>query len=405
MRPESRPDPILPVAVSVREHPAREAGRLAFGGIVDLDQDLPADGQLPLLPAPEGPRVRLLELVDRYGVPTMAQGRGAPLELAVYIGACILTPHRVRVSRGRLVTTVRELRDFLFGPTWRPGPTGNRPGDWERVRAAALNASDLWLPLENGDLWRAVAVRKIPPADYRPEYLDRQVIFDVELPDGAAHGPVIDRLELARLRLVSGPKFRAYIAAHSVAWRPGVTRRRHPRNRSVHLWSSDPAHYPVLTAEARRRLAFGSEDKKNRTRADQDAAWEDLAGVEILTRTATTQDGRRGWLIVPEAAAAAIRAPTQPENLTYATGESECSSNHRSPRPRRSRNPSGPHCLLGPARYWRALRLDGSRLCDARSRERPRSGKAKPSLRRAKASSRPRRPRSESVREDISSQS
>ena len=52
-------------------------------------------------------------------------------------------------------------------------------------------------------------MRKIPPADYRPEYLDRQVIFDVELPDGAAHGPVIDRLELARLRLVSGPKFRA----------------------------------------------------------------------------------------------------------------------------------------------------------------------------------------------------
>ena len=119
------------------------------------------------------------------------------------MGACILTPHRARVSRGRLVTTVRELRDFLFGPIWHPSPTSNRPGDWERVRAAALNASDLWLPLENGDLWRAVAVRKIPPADYRPEYLDRQVICDVELPDGAAHGPVIDRLELARLRLVS----------------------------------------------------------------------------------------------------------------------------------------------------------------------------------------------------------
>ena len=139
------------------------------------------------------------------------------------------------------------------------------------------------------------------------------------MPDGA----VIDRLALARLRLVSGPKFRAYIAVHSVAWRPGVTRRRHPRNRSVHLWSSDPAHYPVLTAEARRRLAFGAGDKKNRTRANQDAAWEDLAGVEILTRTATTQDGRPGWLIVPEAAAAAIRGPTQPENLTYATGESD----------------------------------------------------------------------------------
>ena len=307
VRPERRVDPILPVVQSVREAPEREAGRLAFGGIIDPRRDLPEAAQLPLLPAPEGPRVPLLELVDRNGVPTMAQGRGAPLDLAVYIGACILTPHRVRASRGRLVTTVRELRDFLFGPTWRPGPTGNRPGDWQRVREAALNASDLWLPLENGNLWRAVAVREIPPADYRPEYLDRQVIFDMELPAGAAHGPVIDRLELARLRLVSGPRFRAYIATHSVAWRAGITRRRHPRNRSVHLWSSDPGNYPILTAEDRRRLAFGSGDKKNRMRADQDAAWEDLPGTEILTRTATTPDGRRGWLVVPAAAAEAIR--------------------------------------------------------------------------------------------------
>ena len=136
------------------------------------------------------------------------------------------------------------------------------------------------------------------------------------------------------------PKFRAYVAAHSVAWRPGVTRRRHPRNQSVHLWSSDPAHYPVLTAADRRRLAFGSQDKKNRTRANQDAAWEDLAGVEILTRTATTQDGRRGWLIVPEAAAA-IQGPAQPENLTCATGEQRSRKslrhNNRTPSPPRPR--------------------------------------------------------------------
>ncbi len=184
-------------------------------------------------------------------------------------------------------------------------------------------------------------MRKIPPADYRPEYLDRQVIFDVELPDGAAHGPVIDRLELARLRLVSGPKFRAYVAAHSVAWRPGVTRRRHPRNQSVHLWSSDPAHYPVLTAADRRRLAFGSQDKKNRTRANQDAAWEDLAGVEILTRTATTQDGRRGWLIVPEAAAAAIQGPAQPENNVRVSHCGTTTGPHLHPDPDSDRRKEG----------------------------------------------------------------
>ena len=106
-------------------------------------------------------------------------------------------------------------------------------------------------------------MRKIPPADYRPEYLDRQVIFDVELPDGAAHGPVIDRLELARLR-----------------------------------------------------LAFGDDDKGHRTRAQQDAAWEDLPGVEILTRQAATPDGQGGWLIVPEEAAAAIRKGEPPKEET-----------------------------------------------------------------------------------------
>lgn len=301
---ETRSDPILPVVRSVREHPAREAGRLAFGGIIEKVGPLPA--QLPLLPAPSGPRVPLLELVDRYGVPTMLQGRGAPLELAVYIGALLLTPHQERRNYTEVVTTVREVRDFLFGGTWRPGPTGNRAGDWARVREAALNTSGLWLPLEDGDLWRGVVVRKIPPADYRPEYLDREILFDTRFPS-AGDGPVIDKLALSRLRRVSGPKFRAYVAAHSVAWRPGVTRRPHPRNRRFHMWSVNPENYPVLTREDRRRLAYGVADKKHRTRGEQDAAWEDLPGVEILTRTASTADGRRGWLVVPDEAAAALR--------------------------------------------------------------------------------------------------
>ena len=47
------------------------------------------------------------------------------------------------------------------------------------------------------------------------------VLIDVELPPGSAHGPVIDRSELAGLGVDSAPRFRAYIAAHSVAWFPG----------------------------------------------------------------------------------------------------------------------------------------------------------------------------------------
>ena len=86
------------------------------------------------------------------------------------------------------VYTIEYMRLDGGGPSWRLG-AGSGSG--------ARRAAGLWLPLENGNLWRAVAVREIPPADYRPEYLDRQVIFDVESPAGAAHGPVIDRLELA----------------------------------------------------------------------------------------------------------------------------------------------------------------------------------------------------------------
>ena len=273
MRPNLRIDPIFPVVQSVREAPEREAGRLAFGGIIEDRKSLPA--QLPLLPTPEGPRVPILELSDWRGVPTMARGRGAPLDLRLAVGACVLTPHGARAARGRLVVTVRELRDFLFPNGWE------RWRDWPRIREALFRARDYVLPVGGGN-WLPFALRWEPGENAE---LDDPVLIDVELPPGASHGPVIDRRELARLGLRSAPQFRAYIAAHSVAWRPGVTRRRHPRNRDVHLWSSDPANYPVLTTADRRRLAFGAQDKGNRTRADQDAAWEDLAGVEIFTGT------------------------------------------------------------------------------------------------------------------------
>ena len=112
MRPERRIDPILPVMVTVQEHPEREARRLAFGGIIEDRKSLPA--QLPLLPPREGPCVPILELSDWRGVPTMARGRGAPLDLRLAVGACVLIPHAARAARGRLVVSVRELRDFLF---------------------------------------------------------------------------------------------------------------------------------------------------------------------------------------------------------------------------------------------------------------------------------------------------
>lgn len=308
VRADTRIDPIFPVVQSVREHPAREAGRLAFGGIIEDRQSLPA--QLPLLPAPEGPRVPLLELSDYRGVPTMARGRGAPLDLRLAVASCVMTPMALRRTRGRIVTTVRELRDFCFPNGWQRGR------DWPRIRDALYRAPSYSIPgpfrIPEGLAGRWIPFGlQVEPGENAG--LDDLVVIRVELPPDSGTGPVIDGPELFRLGVVSGPKFRAYIAAHSVAWRPGITRRPHPRNRRFHMWSSNPANYTLLTREDRRRLAFGVHDKRDRTRANQDAAWEDLPGVEIVTRKVSTPDGRRGWLVVPEAAAAAIRSDANME--------------------------------------------------------------------------------------------
>ncbi len=291
VRPESRLDPIIPV-VKIREHPAREAGWLAFGGILDPDREMP-DAQLPLFATGgQGPRVALLELQDWRGVPTMSQGRGAPLDLRLAVGACILTPYAARAARGRLVVTVRELRDFLFPNGWR------RLRDWPRIREALRRARDYVIPDEQGGYWYPFALRYDPGADAG---LDDTVWIDVELPPGSAAGPPIDRRELAQRGVGSGPGFRAYIAAHAATWLPGKTRVVIPGSK-YRTWARDLAAYPVLTRKDRRRLAFGTKDKKPRTIAQMDGPWEDLPGIEIVDREAVDRDGRLGWRFVPTAA-------------------------------------------------------------------------------------------------------
>ena len=303
VRAVTRVDPILPAlrVTSVLEPRAREAGRLAFGGLVEGREDLP-EMQLPLFDlGREGPRVAMLELADARGGPIMARGRGAPLDQRLFVAACVMTPLTIREAQEPLVTTVRELRDFCFPNGWRRGR------DWPALRSALVRLRDYAIPWIVGTTaggWWPVALRFAPGLDAQ---LDDQVILDVRIPPGSGDGPVIAQPDLVQLGVSSGPRFRAYIAVHSVAWRPGRTRRPHPRNRDFHLWSADAANYLTLTRADRRRLAFGVHDPGHRTRAQQDTAWEKLPGIEILSRRAVRPDGERGWLIVPSAAAAAIR--------------------------------------------------------------------------------------------------
>ena len=307
VRAATRTDPILPTVQSVREHPARAAGRLAFGGLVEGREDLPAVGQLPLFATARGPRVPILELADVRGGPIMAQGRGAPLDLRLFVGASLMTPFADRSGRTTLAVSVRELRDFLFPNGWQRGR------DWPRVQAALGRMHNHRIPgpfpLHDWGVvrdWLPVALRGGATEDAD---LDDLVVLDVPTPARRRQRPgdLPPRARAARRRLRAA--LPGYIAAHSVAWRLGISRRRHPRNRSVHLWSANPAHYPVLTAADRDRLAFGRVKRARKEgRRSADAHWEELPGVEILSRTATTQDGQKGWVIVPEAAAAAIRS-------------------------------------------------------------------------------------------------
>ncbi len=245
-RPVTRPDPILPVVrvhTSVNEHSAVEAGRLAFGGIVEGRNDL-ADAQLPLLPGTDGPRVSLLELADVRGGPIMARGRGAPLDLRLLVAACIMTPHDSRKSLLQLAVPVRQVRDFCFPNGWK------RRRDWPAIRRAMWKARDYAIPNGRGGWSLPFHLDHDPGPDAR---LDDLVHFLVRLPQGSSHGPVIDRGELARLGVESAPRFRAYIAAHSVSWLPGRTRVVSPKAGGRRVW--DRIRTP--TRSSRRRTGDG----------------------------------------------------------------------------------------------------------------------------------------------------
>ena len=75
-----------------------------------------ASARLPMFPE-TGPRVPLLELADVRGGPIMARGRGAPLDLRIFVGAVLWTPHHARAS-GRTSRLIR-WRGFQVEPAFR----------------------------------------------------------------------------------------------------------------------------------------------------------------------------------------------------------------------------------------------------------------------------------------------
>ena len=282
---------ILPKVQVVPVHPDREYGML-FGGLTDGRR--PSETQLPLLPQfSERNRVAILDIVDAAGLPIMAKGKGAPLALRFGIRSLLtVKPQDRHRDSVRLAVTLGELATGLYPTRWR-----NR--DWPKLRNVLLEARNYGMLIDDGrSLWFPWAVRQLP-AEHTPS-MDDLVIIDLAFPPGSADGPLIDLATLDQLGVESAPRYRAYLAVHSLNWQKGLTRVPVDKTRSQWRWAMDANKYPVLRLDERRRLAFGEGDRKHRTTAEIDAAFESLPGLIVTDKQARDErSGAVGWRVIP----------------------------------------------------------------------------------------------------------
>lgn len=284
VRPETRRDRrVLPVIRPVE----RDAVLPSLVGRYDADAPT-----LPLFAAPvRALRVPLLDLVDAAGVPVMAKGRGVPLAQRLHVGLLLaVRPGDRRLPSVRLEMRLGDLVEALY-----PTGTFRSVRHWETLRDTMTDAGSYGVRDGRG-VWFPLALRRAPRA---PDP-DGLVVFDVAFPPSSSTGPTVDLPALNRLSMGPAPPWRATIAAHSIIWRPGVTRLPVPGRRGRWGWAQDPAAYPVVTREDRRRLAFGAHDAKHRTRTSIDDAWRRIPGLAIETeRAVDPRTGAVGWRFVP----------------------------------------------------------------------------------------------------------
>ena len=301
---------ILPRVVEGAHHPDRERGML-FGGLHE-GRRIEAP-ELPLFPdTASAKRVPMLDLVDAAGLPVMARGRGVPLPLRLFVRALAsIEPPDRRLESVRMALTLRELRDGLYPNGWRSGQ------HWPELRHALLHARDYAIHDGRGR-WFPVALRYMPDT---PD-LEDLVVLDVAYPPGSHSGPTVSLPAMDQLSVTSAPRWRAYIAAHSIAWQPGTTRVPAPRAGGRYLWTRNRSAYPLLTVEDRLRLAFGepSDNPNRRTRAAIDAAFRDLPGLVMVSERAVNErTGEVGWLVIPEDAAKALTHPEDGAECRHST--------------------------------------------------------------------------------------
>ena len=308
----TRRDPILPRLTISATSLARERGEMIVApeGRAGL-----RTAQMPLFPEAlhDDVPVPLLDLVDvATGERAVSTGRGAAHELRLLFEGVTGIGVAARAGCGELIAwTVSELLEAFYRGGGKVRRSGERPGDWELIRRACQwisGAAIPWrVPSGNEQPWAIMTLRSLPSE--RPALSD-PVVFDVRLPPGAGPGPTVDRTALREAGRVSSPAFRIGVAVPSATWIPGLTRRPVPGVGG--LWIGNASRYPVFSARDRQRIAFGPVSTHRPGAID--AAWHkaaDAAGIVILDKEAVDRDGKHGWIVVPAAAAKAIRKTTK----------------------------------------------------------------------------------------------
>ena len=235
---EKKPDdwkyhPILPIVTgwlerAVEIQPQRGAGLPRFQYVSGVEAlalpgfDAPMPGSVhsqEVLPGFDITPVSgcpswLLSLYDQAGGETERPGRGAPLDLRVFVGALLSVPETARDGRDvRIPITVGELADWLYPNGW---DRSNRRRGWESFRQSLKNLDRLRVPIEVDG--HVVGVQVVN-AFVIPRSWDRgqaSVVLRVAIPASAARGA---RVNWDRLRVYgaeSAPLYRAYLSACAV---------------------------------------------------------------------------------------------------------------------------------------------------------------------------------------------
>ena len=165
---------------------------------------------LPGLAPPTRPDIAPpLAMFDATGIQSLAQGRGAPLGLRLWLETLMCAPVGYR-TKTRFHLSLREVVEWLWPhdryPRLKPDRRDALAAAFKLIDQARLPWEGECMGRWGSGWWRPVSVVGLPSVD-----LESSVILDVELPPGSGNGPLVDRAMLRIFGLDSAPAYRAYL--------------------------------------------------------------------------------------------------------------------------------------------------------------------------------------------------